>query len=569
MTPLKLPYGISDFNDIRTEHFFYVDKTMYIEKLEHLNAKYLFFIRPRRFGKSLFLSMLEHYYDLNKKDDFDSLFGNLYIGKHPTERRNQYFILYLDFSGLDTSDSIELKRSFKEAFQDAIIQFFNKYTIYFEDVSILRDRVEQRNSLRSIWNVLFEAVKKSGHKIYLIIDEYDDFVNDIIAMDDDLFYKEITHASGFVRSFYKTVKIGTKSVIDRIFITGVSPIMLDDLTSGFNISENMTMNPICGEMLGFTEEEVHEMVDQFEFNMDPKVIMDELRNNYNGYLFHEEGQLKVYNPDMILYFFNQWSMFGRFPKNLIDDNVKIDYDRLGSLVSNEQNRTQLEDIILNERVTTQIVSRFSFERMYDKEYFVSLLFYMGLLTIQGPKEGLVELGIPNYVIKTVFWSYFGRMLQEKTGMEYRLVENLSFCVREMAYRGKIQPFVDFIGGLLSALSRRDLREFDEKYIKLVILSYLNLTNIYQFISEGEVGKGYTDILLKKGIGTPQVKYEWLLELKYLKQEDRKQLDPVREKASEQIQNYMASRELVGRPNLKAVALTFVGKDEIVVDHYSR
>jgi hypothetical protein len=569
MAPLKLPYGNSDFHDIRTGNFFYVDKTSYIEKLERLNSKYLFFIRPRRFGKSLFLSMLENYYDLNKKDDFKRLFGDLYIGKHPTERRNTYFTLRLNFSGLDPSDNVELKGSFQKRFKGTVVRFLDSYSNHLKNASELKNEIKQSDDIVSVWEILFEAVAQSEHKIYLIIDEYDDFANAIIATGDGLFYKEITRTSGFVRSFYKAVKIGTESVIDRIFITGVSPIMLDDLTSGFNIAENMTMNPICGEMLGFIEEEVRGIVDQFESNMDPEMLMDELRSNYNGYLFHEEGQLKVYNPDMILYFFNQWSMFERFPKNLIDDNVKIDYDRLGSLVSNEQNRTQLEEIILNEQVTTQIVSRFSFERMYDKEYFVSLLFYMGLLTMQGPKEGFVELGIPNYVIKTVFWSYFGKILQEKTGMEYRLVEKLSSCVREMAYRGKIQPFVDFIGELLSALSRRDLMEFDEKYIKLVILSYLNLTNIYQFISEREVGKGYTDILLKKGIGTPQVRYEWLLELKYLKQEDRKQLDSVRKKASEQIQRYMKSREMVGRPNLKVVALTFVGKDEIVVDHYSR
>jgi hypothetical protein len=569
VAPLKLPYGNSDFYDIRTEHFFYVDKTMYIEKLEQLNAKYLFFIRPRRFGKSLFLSMLENYYDLNKKDDFARLFGDLYIGKHPTERRNQYFILYLDFSGLNTSGRVELERTFLEAFKKAAIRFLNMYSMHFRDASVLRDEVKQSQDLRSVWDILFEAVEPSEYKIYLIIDEYDDFTNDIIGTGDGLFYREIIRTSGFVRSFYKTVKIGTKRVIDRIFITGVSPIMLDDLTSGFNIAENMTMNPICGEMLGFTEGEVREIVDQFEFNMDPEELMNALRNNYNGYLFYEESQLKVYNPDMILYFFNQWSMFGRFPKNLIDDNVKIDYDRLGSLVSNEQNRTQLEEIILNERVTTQIVSRFSFERMYDKEYFVSLLFYMGLLTMQGPKEGLVELGIPNYVIKTVFWSYFGRILQEKTGMEYRLVEKLSFCVQEMAYRGKIQPFVDFLGELLSSLSRYDLKKFDEKYVKLVILSYLNLTNIYQFISEREVQKGYADILLKKGIGTPQVKYEWLLELKYIKKKNRKQLERIRKKALEQLQHYMESREMLGKPNLKAVALIVIGKDEIIVDHYSR
>jgi hypothetical protein len=569
MAPLKLPYGISDFNDIRTENFFYVDKTRYIEELERLNAKYLFFIRPRRFGKSLFLSILEHYYDLNKKDDFDSLFGDLYIGKHPTERRNQYFILYLDFSGLDTSDSIELKRSFKEVFQDAIIQFFNKYTTYFEDVSILRDRVEQRNSLRSIWDILFGAVKKSGHKIYLIIDEYDDFVNDIIAMDDSLFYKEITHASGFVRSFYKAVKIGTKSVIDRIFITGISPIMLDDLTSGFNIAENMTMNPICGEMLGFTEEEVWGIVNQFESNMDPEMLMDELRSNYNGYLFHEEGQWKVYNPDMILYFFNQWSMFGRYPKNLVDNNVKIDYTRLRRLISNEQNRSMLVEIIANERVTARIISRFSFDNMYDEKNFVSLLFYIGLLTIQrtsGYRQ--VELVIPNYVVKTVLWEYLGSVLEKTAGMKYDIVDELGEAVQEMALRGNIYPFVDFIGEMIQGMSYRD--KLSEQLIKGILLCYLDLTDIYRIASEREVvGRGYTDILLQKrsinDVYGPEVKVEWVLELKYIKKEDRNQLESIRREAVHQLRRYTTGKDLAEKPCLKAAVLLFIGKDEIVVE----
>jgi hypothetical protein len=568
MTPLKLPYGNSDFNDIRTGNFFYVDKTSYIEKLEQLNAKYLFFIRPRRFGKSLFLSMLENYYDLNKKDDFERLFGDLHIGKHPTERRNTYFILRLNFSGLDTLDNIELKRSFIQTFKNAVIEFFDTYSMHFENVLMLKNRVEQYDDLRSMWDVLFASVKKSEHKIYLIIDEYDDFANDIIAVGDGLFYKEIIRASGFVRSFYKAVKLGTESVIDRIFITGVSPIMLDDLTSGFNIAENMTMNPICGEMLGFIEEEVREIVDRFESNMDPQMLMDELRSNYNGYLFHEEGQWKVYNPDMILYFFNQWSMLGRPPKQLINKNVKIDYGRLEGLIANRENRTQLEEIIVKERVTTQIVSEFSFDRMYDQEYFTSLLFYMGLLTIQGSEEGDTLLGIPNYAIKTVFWEYFGRILQEEIGIKYILTDQLKAIFRSMA-RGEIEPFVDFIGGVLRALSRRDMRDsLDEQYVKLVLLTYLRLTPLYLFVSERELENGYVDILLEKGNAATRV--EWLLELKYLKVENRNQLEKVRKKAFEQLEKYMASREMMARkPNLKAVALIFIGKGEIVVDHYSR
>jgi hypothetical protein len=572
MAPLKLPYGISDFNDIRTENFFYVDKTMYIEKLERLNSKYLFFIRPRRFGKSLFLSILEHYYDLNKKDDFNSLFGDLYIGKHPTERRNQYFILYLDFSGLNTSGRVELERTFLEAFKKAAIRFLNMYSMHFRDSSVLRDEVKQSQDLRSVWDILFEAVEPSEYKIYLIIDEYDDFTNDIIGTGDGLFYREIIRTSGFVRSFYKTVKIGTKRVIDRIFITGVSPIMLDDLTSGFNISKNLTMHPMFGEMLGFTEEEVREIVAQFKFDIDSEMLMDELRSNYNGYLFHEDGKLKVYNPDMILYFFDEWSTSGQFPKQLIDDNVKTDYTRLRRLISNEHNRSMLKEIIANEQVTTQIISRFSFDNMYDEENFTSLLFYMGFLTIEKAEYNRrVKLVIPNYVIKTVLWEYFGRMLQDTTGLKYRLVNDLNEAILEMALKGNIEPFVDFIGEKIRGISFRDT--LDELFIKGILLVFLGLTDTYRVISEREVQNGYPDLLLKRGsiYGTdgPEVKFEWMFELKYIKKKNQKQLERVRKDAQDQLKEYMTSRYMAGRPNLKAVALIFIGKGEIVVDHYSR
>jgi hypothetical protein len=568
MAPLKLPYGNSDFKDIRTGNFFYVDKTMYIEKLERLNAKYLFFIRPRRFGKSLFLSMLENYYDLNRKDNFDRLFGDLYIGQHPTERKNKYLILRLNFSGLDPSDNVQLKCSFQKRFKGTVIRFLDNYSNHLKNASELKGKLEQSDDIVSVWEILFEAVVQSEHKIYLIIDEYDHFVNKIISKNDGLFYKEIIHAAGFVRSFYETVKIGTESVIDRIFITGVSPIMLDDLTSGFNIAENMTMNPICGEMLGFTEETVREIVDQFESNMDPEELMDELRSNYNGYLFHKNGKCKVYNPDMILYFFNQWSMVEHFPEQLINDNVKTDYTRLRRLISNEQNRSMLVEIIANERVTARIISRFSFDNMYDEKNFVSLLFYIGLLTIQRASDHRqVELVIPNYVVKTVLWEYLGNVLEKTVGMKYDIVDELSEAVQAMASRGNIHPFVDFIGEMIQGMSYRD--KLSEQLIKGILLCYLDLTDIYRIASEREVRKGYTDILLQKrriyDAYGPEVKVEWVLELKYIKKEDRNQLEQIRQEAIIQLRRYTTSGDLAEKPCLKAAVLLFVGKDEIVVE----
>jgi hypothetical protein len=416
MVSLKWPCGISDFYKIRTENFVYVDKTRYIEELEKLHAPYLLFVRPRHFGKSLFLSTLEHYYDLNRKDDFAHLFGDLYIGQHPTERRNKYFILHVDFSGLDISSSVALKHSFYLLFKRAVIQFFATYSIYFKDASTLKSEIEQcDDDLGAMWSVLFGAVERSGYKIYLIIDEYDYFAHDIIAMGKSPFYDKMIHAFGFfVRNFYAVVKIGTgNSVISRIFMTGVSPIILDGLTSGFNIAQNLTMSPIFGEVLGFTEAEVRQMVTQFQPDTELETLMNKLRSNYGGYLFCENGRSKlrhseeVYNPDAIFYFFHQWSRFGgEFLEQRMKDHVKIDCARLRRLLSNKENRSQMERIIKNERTIAQIGSRFSFDGMYHEKYFVPLLFHMGLLTIRENDYGLTDLCIPNDAIKSLLEKVF-------------------------------------------------------------------------------------------------------------------------------------------------------------------
>jgi hypothetical protein len=233
---------LSDFKSLREQEYLYIDKTQYIEKLENFSGKYLFFIRPRRFGKSLFLSTLEHYYGLEHAVHFDKLFGDLYIGQHPTLLKNTYCILKLNFSGLNTDTKDKLEESFRIAFRDSLTSFFNTYSFIIEDAASYKAQIGNKEDFRSLWSLLFEAVKSCGKKLYLIIDEYDHFANDIIAMGDAPLYKDIVHAAGFVRDFYESVKIGTDHVIDRIWMTGVSPIMLDDLTSGFNIATNLTMN---------------------------------------------------------------------------------------------------------------------------------------------------------------------------------------------------------------------------------------------------------------------------------------------------------------------------------------
>jgi len=376
---MKIPYGISNFKSLRKESYLYVDKTKYISSLEGKGSKYLFFIRPRRFGKSLFLSTLVNYYDLNNQKEFDELFGDLYIGKNPTELKTSYIILQLDFSGLNTDNKEKLYISFKERLRQTITGNFNKYRDIFKDYHNLINKLEELEDISSILNFYIEKVKKTDKKIYLIIDEYDHFANDIIAMGDSDFYTDVIRATGFVRDFYETVKIGSKEVIDRVFITGISPVMLDDLTSGFNIASNVTMNKLFNEMLGFTEGEVRDIIEEMTIdNLNKEELLIELRKNYNGYLFNKDSSERVYNPDMILHFFNQLLMTGDYPDQLIDDNVRTDYGRLNRLIANEANREVLEEIIIEEGIVADIITRFSYDMIYDEDYFVSLLFYMGL-----------------------------------------------------------------------------------------------------------------------------------------------------------------------------------------------
>ncbi|EIW00658.1 ATP-binding protein [Thermoanaerobacter siderophilus] len=559
----KIPYGMSNFRAMREEGYLYVDKTMYIEKIENLNSKYLFFIRPRRFGKSLFLSTLENYYDINNEEDFEKLFGDLYIGKNPTKLKNSYMILKLNFSGLDTGNRDRLEISFKQNLIDSISSFLNKYQSIFKDIDEIKEHVKEKSDIKSIINQLIEEVEKVGKKVYLIIDEYDHFANDIIAMGDNEFYREIVRASGFVRDFYETLKIGTESVIDRIFITGISPIMLDDLTSGFNIALNVTMDLSLNEMLGFTEEEVVKILEEVGIE-EKENLINNLRELYDGYKFNKNAKTRVYNPDMVLYFLAQYKNTGGYPEYLIDDNVKTDYGRLNRLTMNEENKVLLERIIKEEGIVAEIVTKFSFDRMYDEEYFVSLLFYMGLLTIERQEKTRLFLKIPNYVIKTIMWEYIETNLKKEYKINLDLNE-LRKTIEEMAYEGRIKPYIEYISqNVLKVLSNRDIINFDEKYIKVILITYLVNSKAYRPISERETEGGYIDIYLERDIRIPDIKYEWLIELKYVKKSEKDKIDKIKEEGIKQLKRYRESKGLKERKDVKQALIIFIGKDEYQV-----
>ena len=561
----KIPYGMSNFRAMREEGYLYVDKTMYIEKIENLNSKYLFFIRPRRFGKSLFLSTLENYYDINNEKDFEKLFGDLYIGKKPTRLKNSYMILKLNFSGLNTDNKDQLKESFLLSVKNSINALLNRYEGILENTEGIRKKIDQITDINAVIMTIINEVKKVGKKIYLIIDEYDHFANDIIAMGNNESYKEIVRASGFVRDFYETLKIGTETVIDRIFITGISPIMLDDLTSGFNIALNVTMDLSLNEMLGFTEEEVVKVLEEVGIEeKEREKSLEELKELYDGYLFSAEAEKRIYNPDMVLYYLDSIVRYKKPPRNLIDDNVKTDYGRLNRLTMNEENKVLLERIIKEEGIVAEIVTKFSFDRMYDEEYFVSLLFYMGLLTIERQEKTRLFLKIPNYIIKTIMWEYIETNLKKEYKINLDLNE-LRKTIEEMAYEGRIKPYIEYISqNVLKVLSNRDIIKFDEKYIKVILITYLVNSKAYRPISERETEGGYIDIYLERDIRIPDVKYEWLIELKYIKKSEKDKVDKIREEGIRQLKRYRESRGLQERKDVKQALLIFIGKDEYQV-----
>ena len=277
----RLPYGETNFESVRTRNYAYVDKTRFIGLLEKESNTRQFFIRPRKFGKSLFLSMLMNYYDLLRTDRFRELFGGLYIGENPTPLKNNYAVIEFDFSGLDTSSPENFIKSFNWRVQVLVQQFLKYYESVFDQADSLIDYIVKRDIGVASLEVAYGAARAANVKMLIIIDEYDHFANDLIAMGVEDVYKKMVHANGLVRDFYEMLKMGAKSVVDRIFITGISPVMLDDLTSGFNIAENLTLNIRYNNMMGFTEQEVEWLMDETGVNrdfiiVDMKVVLQRL-----------------------------------------------------------------------------------------------------------------------------------------------------------------------------------------------------------------------------------------------------------------------------------------------------
>ena len=567
MKPIKIPYGISNFGILQEEHYLYIDKTKYIEILESY-PPYQFFIRPRRFGKSLFISMLEHYYDINKANDFDKLFGGTYIHEHVTEKHNGYLVLRLSFASIITNEGMgRLIESFDDCVISASKTFVDEYD-HLLKMDAGRKASLEKGAEIALRNIIQQA-KTANQKMMLLIDEYDNFTNDLIGQSNQELYLQLLSSEGYVRNFYKAIKDGTMSSVVRVFITGVSPLMLDDLTSGFNITHNLTLKRQLNEMLGLTQSELEDVVKKLALpqGIDLVQLYEDMRYHYNGYLFSDEAVQRLYNPDMVLYFLENLQSEGKYPRNMLDDNVKTDYRKLRTLAMNFSGKADMERIMQDEKAVVQLVERFHLEDMYErKDNFISLLYYIGMLTV---KEGILNktvLGIPNYVIRKIYWEYFIENLTSESSLDRDAVSTSITAMRES---GESHLFIGELKKIMEALSNRDLMSFSEKSVKLLICALISMDGIYVIRSEMETNNGYIDMMLTKDVRYARyTKYEWLIELKYLKESDRSKLEEVNQAGLEQLARYSES-ELIIRSfsggHLKKILLIVVGKTDIYIE----
>jgi hypothetical protein len=520
--PKRIPYGVADYGRLRRENAYYVDKTHYIPRIEAAPF-YLFCIRPRRFGKSLWLSVLQHYYDVNQADNFDLLFGETYIGQHPTPDRNSYLILFFNFALVNPAvDKVEA--SFEANGREEIGSFLRRYAQFFSEAE--RQSIMEAANVESQLRRIFTYATEKQLKIYLLIDEYDNFANTILTTHGQKAYHELTHGSGFFRYFFNLLKgttAGQIAGLTRLFITGVSPVTMDDVTSGFNIGTNISTDSRFNEMIGFTEAEVQTMLQEYQvvgwLRLPIPSTMELLKEWYNNYLFGEEAETAMFNSDMVLYFLNAAEKRTKLPLQLIDQNIRIDYGKLRHLMAIDRrlngNFSLLKKIIEEGSTTSPINASFPLEQLLNPENFISLLYYFGLLTMAGTRDGSPLLRIPNRTVKDLMYGYLRSAYADVEVFKLD-VWRLSRLLDDMAYRGDWRPFFDYLNEQIGQQASVRDHLHGEKVIQGFLIAYLNVTHNFLTWSEREMGGGFVDLYLEPFLARyPEIKYGYLIELEHI------------------------------------------------------
>ena len=515
-----VPYGVADFATVIEQNLYYVDKTMFIPELEK-QPRNLFFIRPRRFGKSIFLSMLYSYYDCTQSHKFQSLFGNLWIGQHPTPLQGKYQVLFLDFSQITGNiDKLETKfNSYLSINLDAFVRQYSEYYQAEMEEILAQEDFEEKMEL------IFKAAKAHQYHLYLIIDEYDNFTNVILNERGEKVYHAITHADGFYRDVFKKFK----GNFERIFMMGVSPVTLDDVTSGFNIGWNISIKPEFDEMLGFSTTDVVEMFTYYKehgsipADSDIDAIVNNMKPWYDNYCFAKQAlkkKTRMFNCDMVLYYLRNYMDAGCPPEEMIDPNTRTDYGKMKKLLQFDKLDGERKGIIRKiaeeEQIVTQLYESFSAYQIPKAEIFPSLLFYYGMLTIKGTRGSKLILGIPNNNVRK---QYYGYLEEEYQAKAYVDVNQLTDYYYDMAYDGKWEEGLRFMADAYAKVSSvRDGIEA-ERNLQGFFMAYLNLNDYYITAPELELNHGYCDFFLLPDLTHYASQHSYILELKVLSKKD--------------------------------------------------
>ena len=553
-----------------------MDKTPFIEQIEESN-KYFFFIRPRRFGKSLTLSMLENYYDINKKDKFEEIFGKLYIGQNPTPEHNTYLIIHLNFAevaaGLD---------DYKEGLDNHCRLVFNFFCDIYAHIlpTGTKEGLQQEPDAVSKLRFLCQKCQEVGKKIYLFIDEYDNFTNMILAHEEHLVrYRNQTHGEGYLRQFFNTIKGAAGNTLGRVFVTGVSPVTMDDLTSGFNIGTNYSLSPDFNELTGFTEEEVREMLDYYgsvlPFNHTTDELIKVMKPWYDNYCFAEDryGETTMYNSVMVLNFVDNYIRSNyQIPKKMVETNIRIDYDKLRMLIRHDKefahDASIIQQLVTQGFVIGTLNENFPAERINDPDNFLSLLFYFGMVTIDGTYKGETKFIIPNEVVRDQMYTYLLDTYKENDLVYDRYSKGK--LESKLAYDGQFKSYFEYIADCLKKYSSQRDKQKGEAFVHGFTLAMTSQNKFYRPISELDNDGGYADIFLSPLCDIYKDMVDsYIIELKYSKsQTTDEQVKKLFEEASAQISRYADSdmvREAAKTTKLHKLVVIYRGAEMVACE----
>ncbi|MEM7531879.1 MAG: AAA family ATPase [Chloroflexota bacterium] len=518
----RVAYGTGDIHRMRVKNGYYVDKTHFIPLFEEA-SDYIFLIRPRRMGKTLWLTTLQRYYDVNLADQFEWLFGDTYIGQNPTSEANKYLMITLNFAMVNPAvDKVE--QSFEQNGRSEIESFTRRYADFLTQEKI--NNILAGKTLEDCLRRIFAHADESQLKIYLLIDEYDNFANNLLIAEGEEAYHNLTHDDGFFRFFFNLLKgatAGQISGLTRLFITGVSPVTMDDVTSGFNIGDNISLDPQFNELVGFTEEDARKICryyrDVGKISLEEEECLDVMRLWYDNYLFSQRANTRLFNSDMVIYFIRQAIREQAIPLYLIDDNVRIDYSKLRHLMSIDQrlngNFSILRSIIETGEISSHIVPSFPLSRLLDRVNFVSLLYYFGLLTFNNQEDGFPHLQIPNFTVRELMYGYIRDAYHDVNVFRVD-VFTFSNLLQRMASHGEWQAVFQFLADEIQ--KQTAVRDYlsAEKVVQGFLLAYLNICDYFLIWSEKDMNSGFVDFYLEPFHARyPGVKYAYLIELEYI------------------------------------------------------